>query len=128
MFLFSSTEIGYVDASLLSSKCVELETPPSRASAIGYLDKGQLIDDHRAIAKRYLKSWFIPDIVVTIIDVVAGRLIFWDVLSKVSIGIVTKKDGAFKDVKKTTTEFLSLDFLDPNWETLRATSLDHAGS
>lgn len=102
------------------------ETPPSRASAIGYLDKGQLIDDHRAIAKRYLKSWFIPDIVVTIIDVVAGRLIFWDVLSKVSIGIVTKKDGAFKDVKKTTTEFLSLDFSDPNWETLpRATS--HAG-
>lgn len=36
----------------------------------GYLDKGQLIDDHRAIAKRYLKSWFIPDIVVTIIDVI----------------------------------------------------------
>lgn len=35
----------------------------------GYLDKGQLIDDHRAIAKRYLKSWFMPDIVVTIIDV-----------------------------------------------------------
>lgn len=34
----------------------------------GYLDKGQLIDDHRAIAKRYLKSWFIPDILVTIID------------------------------------------------------------
>ena len=71
---------GYVK--LLSSKCVELETPPrTPLSAQGYLDKGQLIDDHRAIAKRYLKSWFMPDIVVTIIDVVAGPSIFVDVLS-----------------------------------------------
>lgn len=36
----------------------------------GYLDKGTLVDDHRAIARRYIKSWFVPDLVVTAIDLV----------------------------------------------------------
>lgn len=36
----------------------------------GYLDKGSLVDDHRAIARRYIKSWFLPDLVVTAIDLV----------------------------------------------------------
>ena len=37
----------------------------------GYLDKGTLVDDHRAIARRYIKSWFVPDLVVTAIDLVS---------------------------------------------------------
>ncbi|CAK9063243.1 unnamed protein product [Durusdinium trenchii] len=36
----------------------------------GYLDKGNLILNRKDIALQYLKSWFLPDLVVTLIDLV----------------------------------------------------------
>ncbi|CAK9059777.1 unnamed protein product, partial [Durusdinium trenchii] len=36
----------------------------------GYIEKGLLVESHRQIALRYIKSWFFPDLIVTIIDLV----------------------------------------------------------
>ncbi|CAK9027299.1 unnamed protein product [Durusdinium trenchii] len=36
----------------------------------GYLDKGNLIQSHKEIVCHYLKTWFLPDFIVTVIDIV----------------------------------------------------------
>ena len=51
----------------------------------GYLDKGSLVDDHRAIARRYIKSWFLPDLVVTAIDLVSWLTVKLVTLPKINI-------------------------------------------